>query len=341
MLDLQTIIETHYLQSRIEGWLLNYFDKCDSYTKEKGLNRLNNLTAQTILHWERITKVIFDYLFIACVGESRHINHLQGVKGKFIYYYLTDEGGAVLKSDYRTRYVESLYPTVNLNPIQFLSGLAHYWTSCFCNNPSSTSYGSKGWKRVTNAALKYATLPPRIFLDMILSVEHNTGSVFSKRDYKLIDCIHFKKAFFEIQANQELLETTPTTIKTYITYNNNNKPVECLIDTKAGADVLYYISTLYSFLKPLVYWFVELYNPTLITNNITWVNLDAEYPTDKLLTYNTDSKFRGGVGIDSVSLDILLTNKKETAIAEYKLMSPYLDFYILMPKTMKAIPFSL
>lgn len=290
MLSLDAIVQTHYLISAIDGFILNYISTCDNgYKADKVAQRLKAIKQILFPYQAQIAKTIFDYLLISCLGEARYLNTNASAYIEAFVPYHSHLGHAKLTSNdaSRTAFARLVNNTLPVDPLNILNVLEIIHRSpLMISSPASgaktkSSVSGAKWANIATAAKRYFTLPPYIFIDTVLQLEHNNGTVFNKREYELIAADHIA-SFFDVQANRDLLETKPITklIKKLSmheswwpeSYRKPSKTLTYHEDTNKHN--LYYISKLYSFIEPLLLFFNELKGGVLDFSAIRFVSLD-------------------------------------------------------------------
>lgn len=116
---------------------------------------------------ENIAKRTFVYLFAACLGESRHARE-KTARDRFCTNTLKLNRNALYETV--TDYAPSKH---NFDAL----------VSIF-DQPWEAGFGGKAWRDIAKALHAYATLPAAAFIDHVIDLEHNNGTVFNKRDAK-------------------------------------------------------------------------------------------------------------------------------------------------------------
>ena len=116
---------------------------------------------------------IRDYLFVACMGEARH-----GYRYGEVHFPEMDD--AINRSE---AYRRAIYFSLEKN-VGKLSALFNEY------GWHEEGYGGTKWGAVATALELYGQVPDAVFIDVVASIEHNNGNVFSK--YNVCPIIPFK-----------------------------------------------------------------------------------------------------------------------------------------------------
>lgn len=109
---------------------------------------------------------VFVYLFAACLGEARHAGEA-AAKSRWIPVTRQHE-----RSEIYTMIAEFAPSAENINAL--VNIFDQKWMS---------GYGGEAWKRIAEALHMYAK-DPVAFLDYVVDLEHNGGTVFNKSEAK-------------------------------------------------------------------------------------------------------------------------------------------------------------
>lgn len=112
-----------------------------------------------------MAKRIFMYIWAACLGEARHSSGAE-CRNKFV--------PEIKQRDrhYLFEHAADFPPTPN-NIETLIEIFSQKWGSGF---------GGKAWQTIAEALKMYFTETPTFFIDHVVDLEHNNGTVFSKSD---------------------------------------------------------------------------------------------------------------------------------------------------------------
>lgn len=184
----------------------------DFYYLEAMMNRASRLPEAPLPSQERwrndlgrayqafvkgFARAIRDYLVATCIGEARHGEN-EGVG----YFTALPRGGGrsgayQVARGFSPRCIDDLIKLFQLP-----------W--------KSDGYGGPAWVRVARAAKLYGTVPDGIFIDLVVSVEHNGGNVFNKREIRFLlpfEISHHAqehlRSFLNHKMERDLLSASP------------------------------------------------------------------------------------------------------------------------------------
>jgi hypothetical protein len=140
---------------------------------------------------ERFARLLFDYLAISCIGEARHAGDS---KVKVVYkntgelkvnteLFFNSVGQRI-----RVEFPSARNKSFKLLPVFPAKTWLETCQKIFMLKFWGSSYGGIKWANIARAALRYYTLPPRLFIDHIADIQHNGGTAFNKSYDGLIQC---------------------------------------------------------------------------------------------------------------------------------------------------------
>lgn len=136
-----------------------------------------------------------DYLFLACMGEARHGYAYGGT-------HFPELGNDMSRIEAYRRSIR-YSPEKNISKLIALFG-EYDWYEC--------GYGGPPWGAIATALKLYGQVPDVVFIDLVVSIEHNGGNVFNKTEVSRV--IAFKcdlwvydilKGFLDHKASQDIL----------------------------------------------------------------------------------------------------------------------------------------
>lgn len=153
-------------------YLLMYMDLCMKKSEfdfsHSGLKLRHDIDELYKNYTKHFANIIYDYVVYACFREIRHAHDECSIT-------------PIRLCDFHPHYiyvcnVEELYREVE--PNSFLRMCSHV----FNNGYWPHSYGGKSWGQAADLALLYHKIPDVLFIDRIIDLQHNTGSMFSKEN---------------------------------------------------------------------------------------------------------------------------------------------------------------
>lgn len=109
----------------------------------------------------------FMYIYAACLGEARHAC---SNSAKTLFIRETANTGRLTLFGSATE-----YPPTKKNINAIVTIFSQEWHSGF---------GGSAWRQIAEALNLYFKLPPAAFIDHVVDLQHNNGTVFSKSDAK-------------------------------------------------------------------------------------------------------------------------------------------------------------
>lgn len=156
---------------------------------------LEDIQEQTDTFLPNIALRTFTYLFAACVGEARHAKR---DAAEVLYIDETPKNrGEAFSMLYQ-------FPPDEQN-LKALSGIFEQkWAG---------SFGGKAWLQIARALEMYFKVPHAAFLDHVIDLQHNNGTVFSKSEASQLKFeIHYEghfSSFLEFKFNRDMLKDNP------------------------------------------------------------------------------------------------------------------------------------
>ena len=149
MIDTTACIHNYYL-------LVALVEEMAGTPYENKLRRILDIFSR------KFAKTLFDYCACICMGEARHAGRMA--------FVCIEQLPA-----YKDR--NAVYDQHELiDPIRSAPALIEVFESHW----SGDSYGGEKWAEVARCYPKYETLSSKLFIDMIINKQHNTGSIFNK-----------------------------------------------------------------------------------------------------------------------------------------------------------------
>lgn len=135
------------------------------------------------------------YIWAACLGEARHASDTM-TENRFISQIKHEKRGDVFS-------VMQKFPPTPHNIQTVINLFSDKWRG---------SFGGKAWKHIAESLQFYAK-DPATFIDHVIDLEHNTGTVFNKtesRDYLAFSCSYHGdlKDFLDYKFRKNILEQT-------------------------------------------------------------------------------------------------------------------------------------
>lgn len=225
------------LQAKISTFKLQ-----DRFAYSRAVERLETEIqeySETVL--PKIAQRTFMYLWASCIGEARHAAR-PPAKSNFIPQLASLNRGACFEI------ATSYKPTIeNINTVVQL----------FTKQSWRSAFGGANWGRIAKACLNYYNSTPHEFLDHVIDLEHNSGTVFSKEESDTLLSFRIKyhggfKYFMDWKFSSDILRDNPDA-KFYVTF-------------RVGSFLNRY-STIFG--EPEVKWFVPILN-NLTDYEIEW-----------------------------------------------------------------------
>lgn len=157
---------------------------------------------------EKFARLLFDYLTISCIGEARHAGT---DKVKVIYKNIgelkVNHQLQFNAEGYRTRveFPGARSKTFKLLPMFTAKTWLNVTQQIFLLKFWGSAYGGIKWANIARAALRYYTLPARLFIDHIADIQHNGGTAFNKEYEGLLACPNYLelKKLLNAKASEE------------------------------------------------------------------------------------------------------------------------------------------
>ena len=111
---------------------------------------------------ENLAPALYDYMFLACMGEARHAYN------KTALYIPNIERGGGRSTAYKT--------ALNFDRAKTLPVLH----TLYAQGWNGGSYGGDSWANICEGAMEYGVLPNKAFIDHVIDLEHNAGNCFDK-----------------------------------------------------------------------------------------------------------------------------------------------------------------
>lgn len=116
-------------------------------------------------------KMLFDYTVFTCMGEARHArNH---TRGRRAFPELEMNGSAGGETHRNLVYANAS----EYDPMDTLEKMYDTFNSVKWYD---SSYGGKKWGKLAEIGRTYGTVSNRVFIDSIVHLQHNSGSIFNK-----------------------------------------------------------------------------------------------------------------------------------------------------------------
>jgi len=118
------------------------------------------------------SKMLFDYVVFVCMGEARHAGGQ--TNGACYFPELARLGSNQCGDDKRNMvYIKA----IDYEPMHALEQMARAFNEA---EWADFSYGGKKWGLLATTGLKYGVVSNRVFIDSIVHLQHNSGTIFSK-----------------------------------------------------------------------------------------------------------------------------------------------------------------
>lgn len=164
--NIVTIVSIFYalfgMKSMLEHKKLSFVHSAEKLKKEitEYLNYISNIFAD----------MIYEYAFLACYGELRYIkDRIECNNANVVPKYGIITNG---RKEY-FHYIKRAYNYSKKSIIECAKIM-------FGGFEWDRSFGGYGWWRVCKVFQYYETMPPYVFIDYCVDIEHNTGSFLNK-----------------------------------------------------------------------------------------------------------------------------------------------------------------
>lgn len=175
---------------------------------------------------ENLAPALYDYLFMASMGEARHAYN------KTALYIPNIERGGGRSAAYAT--------ALTFDPANTLPVLH----KLFDQSWSGGGYGGGLWANICAGAMEYGKLPDKAFIDHVIDLQHNGGHCFDKTSVsKTIDLeikSGYMKRFLDWKFEDDILTTYPSWFVSMFDYWCISKKCKLLLTryyTTRGKDV--------------------------------------------------------------------------------------------------------
>ena len=115
---------------------------------------------------EKLSQMLYDYSVLACYGELRHVARASQVRYK----------GVGLPSKNSTR-AGAMYEALAFNHKDILKFAVEGFDK---ENRWNSGYGGEKWQMIAKHALRYGTIPNKVFCDIAFSLSHNNSPYLDK-----------------------------------------------------------------------------------------------------------------------------------------------------------------
>ena len=145
---------------------------------------------------ENLAPALYDYLFMACMGEARHAYN------KTAKYIPNIERGGGRSQAYHT--------ALNFDRTKMLPALHKLFTQTW----GGGGYGGGSWANIASGAMEYGVLPDKAFIDHVIDLEHNGGHCFDKTSVSKVIDLEMKsmymKRFLDWKFEDDILHSHPS-----------------------------------------------------------------------------------------------------------------------------------
>ena len=168
-LDLPAAVAGFYVQEAVLSMVNNMEHGSLYFHLEETIHTLRTIHQKYV---NQLAGAFFDYISLACFGEARHA--IKQAK-KYIHQicYKWNHNDDQENIDIRNK---SYQHALKFDPHIFLPTLAELFT----NGEWKDSYGGQKWANIADAGSLYNSLPNTVFIDHVVDLSHNGGSMFNK-----------------------------------------------------------------------------------------------------------------------------------------------------------------
>jgi len=198
------------------------------FSKDKDLIALQEIQEEYKQYSEKLAKIFYIYLSTVAFGELRHCK-LQSdfcindsnplLRNLFTITSQGDKSRQLVYEEAHRRFDPFQYMPIIENLFRYF-----FWTS---------NFGGKKWAGICNAANLYKKIPNEIFIDHVVDLHHNSGTVFDKPYMNLTSGLSISS----ILHSKSLYGIVPTTKSQYA--NNYIFCTDLITPLKKFSRILY------------------------------------------------------------------------------------------------------